>query len=157
MSPAAVYVHHRTKEALLFELSREGHQAVLDALQVAATEHSTPTDQLRAQITAFVQRHAEHHTTARIVNYEFVGLNDEHQSEIEELRRAIRNEVAVVLEAGVEAGEFDCDNIDLTLNAITGMGVDVARWYQGDGPWTPHEIATHQAGLALRLVNANVG
>ena len=29
MSPAALYVHHRSKEELLFELSRVGHERVL--------------------------------------------------------------------------------------------------------------------------------
>jgi AcrR family transcriptional regulator len=35
MSPAAVYVHHRSKEELLFLISREGHQQALDVVRDA--------------------------------------------------------------------------------------------------------------------------
>src|SRR3954449_12065773 len=35
MSPAAVYVHYKSKSDLLYEISRIGHQSVLDAVEEA--------------------------------------------------------------------------------------------------------------------------
>ena len=40
MSPAAVYVHWKAKHDLLFEISRIGHQAVLDAVDHALAQAS---------------------------------------------------------------------------------------------------------------------
>lgn len=36
MSPAAVYVHHRSKESLLYAISRTGHDLTLDLVRAAA-------------------------------------------------------------------------------------------------------------------------
>ena len=75
MSPAAVYVHHPSKEALLFAISREGHLASLDAVSDAAASAGAPGERVRAIVRAFVLRQAEHHDTARIVNYELGALS----------------------------------------------------------------------------------
>src|SRR5690348_4933189 len=47
MSPAAVYVHYRTKEELLFELSLAGHRHVLELITTAAGRRNEPDEQLR--------------------------------------------------------------------------------------------------------------
>ncbi|WP_347037553.1 TetR/AcrR family transcriptional regulator [Glutamicibacter halophytocola] len=46
MSPAAVYVHHRTKEEILFQISAEGHRQILQVIHDSAAEDSGPTDRL---------------------------------------------------------------------------------------------------------------
>lgn len=154
MSPAAVYVHHRTKESLLFEISRQGHEAILRVVREALEGVVDPTEQLHALARAFARRHAAAHTTARVVNYELAALSQEHRAVVEELRHQIEDEVRTVLRAGIAAGQFDCPNVHLTTSAILGLGVDIARWYRDDLRWSPDEIADHQAQMALRMVNA---
>src|SRR5689334_16326179 len=78
MSPAAVYVHHRSKEELLYVISRNGHQTTLDIVRAAAASASSPTPQLAAVARAFARHHAEGHTWARIVNYELDSLSPAH-------------------------------------------------------------------------------
>lgn len=152
MSPAAVYVHHPTKESLLFEISLHGHHAILDAIRAAVAEHETPTEQLAALTRTFAERHAAHHTSARIVYYEAAALTPEHRAQTDALAGEISELILGVLRAGVEAGEFDCPDVDLAARSIAGMGIDVARWYDEAGPWTPQQIGDHQARTALRMV-----
>ncbi|AKU19181.1 hypothetical protein VV02_21740 [Luteipulveratus mongoliensis] len=154
MSPAAVYVHHPTKESLLFQISEHGHRAILDSIRAAVDEHETPTDQLRALVWTFAQRHAAHHTSARIVYYEAAALTPEHRAQTDALATEISEVVLGVLRAGIAAGEFSCDDVALAGRSIAGMGVDVARWYDDTGSWTPEQIADHQAQTALRMVGA---
>lgn len=156
MSPAAVYVHHPSKEALLFALSLEGHLATLADVTAAAGSSGEPVDQIRAIVQTFVRREAEHHTTARIVNYELGALSSEHRAEIDVLRRRIQDTLLEAIRAGRAAGVLDCPDPPMTATAIMGMSIDVARWYHDRGRWTPEEVAHHHAQMALRMAGASV-
>lgn len=152
MSPAAVYVHHPSKEALLFAISREGHLASLDAVSEAAASAGAPGERVRAIVRAFVLRQAEHHDTARIVNYELGALSPEHRSEIDVLRRKIQQTLVDAIVEGVDAGAFPAVDPSLTATAIMGMSIDVGRWYRDEGAWTPPQVADHLAEMAVRMV-----
>lgn len=154
MSPAALYVHHRSKEELLFRISREGHDRTLSLVQEAAASSSDPREQLLAVVRAFVVHHAEGHTRARIVNYELHALSPEHLAEIAATRRRIEQEMRDVVERGVAAGVFATDDPHMTSLALLSLGIDVARWYRDEGAWTPEQIADHYRELALRMVGA---
>lgn len=151
MSPAAVYVHHRTKESLLFAISLDGHQATLAALRDAATTADDAPGQLAAMIRRFVHGHTIDHTLARVVNYELAALTPEHRATIDALRHDIQQQIRGVLAAGVVAGDFDCADVGMTTNAIMGMSIDIARWYDERDAWSPERIADHAARMALRM------
>jgi hypothetical protein len=34
------------------------------------------------------------------------------------------------------------------------LGIDIARWYRGEGQWSLEDIANHDAEIALRIVGA---
>ncbi|XBB67905.1 TetR/AcrR family transcriptional regulator [Nocardioides sp. WV_118_6] len=154
MSPAAVYVHHKSKEELLFLISREGHQSALDIIRAARATTADPVAQLAAVARAFAEFHAHHHTVARILNYELAALSEEHRASIDELRTGIDQELRTLVRDGVAAGVFDAPDPALAATALASMGVDIARWYREDGEWTPTQIGDYYADLALRLVGA---
>lgn len=154
MSPAALYVHHRSKEELLHELSREGHQVTLDLVREAIRSSDSPTEQLRTLVRDFADHHARSHTQARVVNYELAALSPEHLTEILAVRHEIDELVRGLVEAGVAAGEFDVPQPRLAAAALLSLGIDLARWYADDGPWTPAELAEGYAAIALRIVGA---
>ena len=75
MSPAAVYVHWKAKHDLLFEISRIGHQAVLDVVEQALEQASDdPVERVSSFVSAFASWHAENHALARVIQYEFKKL-----------------------------------------------------------------------------------
>lgn len=154
MSPAALYVHHRSKEDLLHLISRRGHDRTMALVRQAVASSDDPREQLLALVRAFVVHHAEGHTSARIVNYELAALSPEHLQEIVEIRRQIEREMRDVVERGVEAGVFHVQSPRMTALALLSLGIDVARWYRDDGEWTPAQIAEHYCDLALRIVGA---
>jgi len=154
MSPAAVYVHHRSKEELLFLISREGHETALDVVRTARAASTDPVAQLRTAMRAFAEFHVHHHTVARILNYELAALSDEHRRVIDELRTGIDQELRTLIRDGVAAGVFDAPDPALAATALASMGVDIARWYREDGEWSATQIADYYATLALRMVGA---
>ena len=154
MSPAAVYVHHRSKEELLYTISREGHLATLDLVRAAAATPGSPAQRLAAVARDFGRHHAEGHTWARIVNYELSSLSAEHLEEIRGLRIGIEQEVRTIVEAGMASGDFDVPDVGMATTAVLSLGIDIARWYREDGRWSPADVGDHLADLALRIVGA---
>ena len=157
MSPAAVYVHHRSKEELLYVLSRAGHEATLELVRSALATADDPTGQLRAVIRAFAVRHAETHTTARIVNYELSALAPEHFEQIRRLRREIDHEIRSLIRRGVDAGEFHTPDTGMAATALLSLGIDLARWYRPGGRWSPEDVGDFYADLAARMLGASSG
>ncbi|MFD0202173.1 TetR/AcrR family transcriptional regulator [Saccharothrix carnea] len=150
MSPAAVYIHYRSKEELLFQISRIGHATSLSVL--TSVSEVDPAERLAAAVRAFASWHAEYHTTARVVQYELSALTPEHLAEVVELRRRIETAVRDMITDGVRAGAFDVPDVRGATLAVLSLCIDVARWYQPSGRRTPAEIGDLYADLVLRMV-----
>src|SRR3954464_12418661 len=67
MSPAALYVHYRSKEELLFQLIRIGHEEALLVVRAAVAGADSPAERLQAYVRAFTYWHARQHTIGRVV------------------------------------------------------------------------------------------
>jgi hypothetical protein len=133
-------------------ISRIGHAKALEILQTAARREGTATERLADQVGSFVRWHAGGRTTARVVQYELDSLGPEARKEILALRRQCDAEVRAVIEDGVAAGEFDVLDVKGTTLAVLSLCIDVARWFNVEGPWTPDEVGALYADLVLRMV-----
>ncbi|MFJ4692615.1 TetR/AcrR family transcriptional regulator [Streptomyces sp. NPDC088766] len=154
MSPAALYIHYKTKEELLHRISRIGHDRALDILRTAARGGGSATDRLAEAVSSFVRWHAGRRTTARVVQYELDALGPDARAEILALRRQVDGEVRGIIEEGVASGEFDVIDVHGTTLAVLSLCIDVARWFNVDGPRTPDEVGALYADLVLRMVGA---
>ena len=154
LSPAAVYVHHRTKEDLLYAISRAGHEEILTDMRAAIAGAADTPGKLEAVVDAMVLRHTREYATARVVNYELDGLSAAHRADIEKLRAQIQGIVRRLLRAGMADGSFAVDDVRITSNAIVAMAIDAARWYRPETDPAPERIAKHHARLAVRMVSA---
>ncbi|PJN36468.1 TetR family transcriptional regulator [Streptomyces sp. CB02959] len=152
MSPAALYIHYKTKEELLYRISGIGHEKALQIMSAAAEARGSATDRLRDAVRAFARWHAEHHTTARVIQYELQALSADHYAEIAGLRRRTDRLLRQIIEDGAESGEFRVADIPGTTLAVLSLCVDVARWFSAEGPRTPDEVGALYADLVLRMV-----
>lgn len=152
MSPAALYIHYKTKEELLHRISRIGHQKAVDILRTAAQAEGTATERLAEAVSSFVRWHAGGRTTARVVQYELDSLGPDARAEILALRRQCDAEVRGIIEDGMETGEFEVADVPGTTLAVLSLCVDVARWFNVKGPRTPDEVGALYADLVLRMV-----
>ncbi|WP_371550805.1 TetR/AcrR family transcriptional regulator [Streptomyces sp. NBC_00554] len=154
MSPAALYIHYKTKEELLHRISRIGHDKAIDILRTAAEGDGSAAERLSDAVRSFVRWHAAQHTTARVVQYELDALGPDARAEIVALRRQTDAAVRGIIEDGVAAGEFDVPDVPGTTLAVLSLCIDVARWFNVNGPRTPDEVGALYADLVLRMVGA---
>ena len=154
MSPAALYIHYKTKEELLHRISRIGHARALDILRTAARGEGGATERLADAVSSFVRWHAGRRTTARVVQYELDALGPDARAEIVALRRQCDAEVRGIIEDGVATGEFEVLDLKGTTLAVLSLCIDVARWFNVNGTRTPDEVGALYADLVLRMVGA---
>ncbi|MFG2192415.1 TetR/AcrR family transcriptional regulator [Streptomyces sp. NPDC048639] len=154
MSPAALYIHYKTKEELLYQISSVGHRLSLRIMADAAAGSGTPAERLGTAVRSFVRWHAERHTTARVVQYELGALGEEHYAEIVGLRREVDAAVRSIIQDGVDAGDFDVPDIPGTSLAVLSLCIDVARWFNPEGRRTPDDVGKLYADLVLRMVGS---
>ena len=154
MSPAALYIHYKTKEELLYQISKVGHQRTLAMLAEARDADGTPAERLATAVRRFVRWHAEHHTTGRVVQYELGALAPVHYTEIVALRRQSEDAIRSIIKDGVTTGGFDVPDVSGTTLAVLSLCIDVARWFNPNGRRTPDEVGALYADLVLRMVRA---
>ena len=157
MSPAAMYVYHRSKEELLYLISRAGHERTLRLMRRTIATTDGPVRQLAAVVHEFAADHARGQTTARVVNYELAALDPRHRAEIQALRHAVAAEFRGLVQRGIDSGDFHVTDAGMTASALMSLGIDVARWYRSDGSWSPDDIGSYYADLALRITVGHVG
>ncbi|MEV5514915.1 TetR/AcrR family transcriptional regulator [Streptomyces flaveolus] len=154
MSPAALYIHYKTKEELLHRISRIGHDRALGILRTAAEGEGSAAERLADAVSSFVRWHAGRRTTARVVQYELDALGPDARAEIVALRRQCDAEVRGIIEEGVASGDFEVADVQGTTLAVLSLCIDVARWFNVNGPRTPDEVGALYADLVLRMVRA---
>jgi AcrR family transcriptional regulator len=156
LSPAALYVHFPSKQALLTQISRLGHEAAVELVDKSMEGIADPVGRLRAVIAAFAAWHAEHHLVARVVQHELAALADDDRRSVIALRQQIERQVERQLEAGVAAGTMEVADPRAVTRALLSLSVDVARWYDPKGKETPEGIGALYADLATRMVGAKL-
>jgi AcrR family transcriptional regulator len=154
LSPAALYVHFPSKQALLTRISVLGHEAAVRLVDDSMEGIADPVGRLRAVVAAFAAWHAEHHRVARVVQHELSALADDDRRAVIVLRQQIERQVRRQLEAGVAAGQMTVDDPRAVARALLSLSVDVARWYDPKGTQTPDQIGALYADLATRMVGA---
>jgi AcrR family transcriptional regulator len=152
MSATAMYPHYRSKEELLYAIALEGHSSLLAALKETDDPAASFTERLRAVVAAFAAWHGRNHKQARVVQYELHGLTPAHYRTIAPLRREVTDVLTEIVAGGVSAGEFDVDNVDEVVMAISSLCVDVCRWFPSRKHRDSHKLGEVYAGVALRMV-----
>ena len=148
-------MHFGSKEELLFDLSRSGHESALRLLRSRHRATARPRPSSSSPLMArFTEWHVEQYQVARVVQYEHHHLTPEHHAEVLALRKEMDSLVRDVLDRGVADGTFSVDDSADTALALLSIVVDVARWYSPTIRRTPAEIGATNAALALRLVGA---
>lgn len=152
MSPAALYVHFPSKEAILYEIQRVGHTNALRIVTEAADLERDATERLRVLVRNFVLSHARDHVRSRVINYELNSLTPEHLATVKGLRRQVDTVITGVVADGVSTGAFNAPDPRMTAVVLESMAIDTARWFEEGRRWTPEQVADQYVAMAMRLV-----
>jgi AcrR family transcriptional regulator len=153
LSPGALYVHFPSKEDVLFEIVRTGHERALETV-LSQPDEGDHTDYVRRLVASHVAWHARHHTVARVCQYELAALAPDHLAVVLDLRQRFSAVLRSAVVNGATSGTFDVPDVNHAVRAILSLGVDLVRWYHLDGTASPEELGDSYADLALRMVGA---
>jgi AcrR family transcriptional regulator len=129
---ASVYKHFPSKEAILEALVTLGydvHQAAVTGAALAAP--STPQDQLAAFMRAHIGLHCTYPRLGAVVHHEWWHLAPQAMAGVERQIAQTDGVLLGIMQRGVDSGVFTIENPELTLVAITGLGMSGALWF----PW----------------------
>jgi AcrR family transcriptional regulator len=153
LSPAALYVHFPSKEIVLFEIMKAGHERALRCIQDPSVEAAGDAEaRLRVIVARYTAWHARHHVAARVCQFELPGLSDAHHRQIVQVRHRTNGVFREAVGRGVAEGAFAAIDVNRVVRAMLSLSIDLVRWYRLDGADSPEQIGDFYAGLALRLV-----
>ena len=155
MSPAAVYVHYKSKHELLYEISRVGHEVSKAAVIAAMGEASDdPVDRVSAFVYALSKWHADNHVVARVGEYELHNLPRPERRSIVAIRAEFTQLLKDELRRGTELGVFDIEELDATTDAVFSLCLDLSRWYDPSQERTPDQVGRLYARLVRGMLGA---
>lgn len=155
VSAGALYTHYESKHALLEQIIRVTHEAMLDHMRAAAEGGGSPTQRLRRIVMAHVRLHATYNTATRVANYELRCLDDQARKEIRVLRDEMEQVIHDVITAGCDSGEFVAPDRQLATMYVVSLGIDVSRWFRAGHRLSPDELAEEYARLVLHSIAAD--
>ena len=151
--PTSLYAHVSSKQELLFELVRAGHEELRDQVRLALLEaDGTPGSQLRAIVRANVLTHLSFPDLVRVSHNEFRHLSAQQAAVIEVLRVDLGTTLREVVSRGVALGVFAPPDAAVTVAAIVAMSTRVVDWWSPSLGVDPEHVATTQAELAVRML-----
>lgn len=153
LSPAAMYVHFPSKELVLFEIIRAGHEKAL--AHIRDPEPGTAGNaagRLASIVSRYTAWHARHHVAARVCQYELAGLTPAHYDEIIEIRHQTNDVFRHAMEDGIAEGAFAPANVNRLVRGMLSLSIDLVRWYRLDGPDSPEQLGGFYASLVLKMV-----
>ena len=150
---ATLYSHYPSKEHVLAELARIGHEEHLRRLRSALLESQPdPRQQVVAYVTAHVRLHTDFPMLAVVANSELHMLSQKLGGPTFELRKHSESLLSDLIQRGVDRGVFKVPHVWLATAAIGGMGLRVAYWYTPDFEVEAAVLAGTYAQYALRIL-----
>ena len=155
MSPAAVYLHYRSKAELLETVIVEAHDVLIAALDAGTSAPAaSPLDTLRQLVQAHVTYHASHQAMARVANHELPALEHAARARVLSMRRQIEDRFQLAIENCVAADLCTVENVRLAVFGILSIGIGVARWFKPEGSYTPQRLGRLYSGMAVHMLTA---
>ena len=152
MSPAALYVHFRSKNELLFKLTAVTASAMLKELQRAVAVETSATERLRALVATYVRCNARMYTTVHVATYEFHALDRRQQRAVVAIRQQVKQLFADCLNDGRMRGEFQFRSAPHLRVAIMSLCTSVSQWFSVKGALTPEQLGDLYAEYVLKMV-----
>lgn len=150
---ATLYSHYPSKEHVLAELARIGHEEHLRRVRAALLEcQPDPRQQVVAYVRAHVSLHTDFPMLAVVANSELHMLSQKLGGPTFEIRKHSESLLTDLVQRGVDRGVFTVPHVWLATAAIGGMGLRVAYWYTPEFEVDAKSIGETYAQYALRIL-----
>ena len=149
MTKGNLYYYFKDKQDILYQCHMRCMDISLRALKQAATAGGTPAARLRILLTGHIHGVLDD-GFGSILQTDLESFWPEQRKQYVGRRDQLERGVRGLIEEGVRAGEFECDNVKLAGFAILGAVNWIPKWYRPDGPLHADEIADGMVDYFLR-------
>src|SRR3954471_13989564 len=154
LQASTLYAHVSSKQDLLADLVRIGHEEHRDTLRLSLLEAgSDPREQIAALTRAHVRVHATYPLLTRLCNRELGSLPADQRDAIVAIRLDAEQLFLEVIDRGLRLGSFTTPDRMLAVAAIGAMGMRVAEWWSPDVGVSVDEVADTYAEFAVKLLS----
>ncbi|MFC3495723.1 TetR/AcrR family transcriptional regulator [Glycomyces rhizosphaerae] len=152
--PSTVYSHVKSKQEILSELIRIGHEEQAQRLtQAVADAGDDPVDQITAMVAALVRLHADYPLLMRVSNRELEALAPEEREAAYASRVRAEAAAVAIIERGRKQGLFGDFEPLLGMTALGSMGIRVAEWWRPELGIDVDELAETYAKFARKVLS----
>jgi AcrR family transcriptional regulator len=154
LQASTLYAHVPSKQDLLADLIRIGHEEHRDVLRLSLLESgSDPREQIATLTRAHVRVHATYPLLTRVCNRELAAVPDSRRDEIVAIRLEAERLFFDVVERGQRLGAFSAVDPMLVVAAIGAMGIRIAEWWHPRLDIAIETVAETYATFAVRIVS----
>ncbi len=144
---SSLYNHFVSKEEILYTFVKRINTDFIDRhIDVLSAQSRRPAvfrQLIIEHILYFWEQKYEMQAGVR----EMKSLSPEHLAEVTAIRRTYQVAIAAFIAAGVEDGEFVCDDPKLAALAVLDMINGIDTWFRESSPFNIEELATSYAEL----------
>lgn len=145
----SLYHHVSSKQEILLELLDRALELLLDRISSICNEDIPPDEKLKRMVRAYLKILADNTDLSAVLLFEHRSLERRQHARHVPNRDKFEALWRSVLEEGVAAKQFHCDNPALTTRAILGIMNWTITWYRPDGALEIDQIADHYSDLLL--------
>ena len=147
-----IYSYYRNKSELLSEICQTGIQLSLTAMDEALVIEGTATEQLKMVVERVARIIIENQKYISVYLREEKSLDQTDARRIRELRHRFDSQLAALLKAGKDNGEFDFEDASRTAIWVSGLLSWIADWYHEGGRWTATEVVMDAISIIMKIV-----
>lgn len=149
MHAGSLYNYIESKQELLYLILLDGMTEIHSGLESALEGVKGPKERLRAAILF----HFLHHALRRYVSWtnhvEVRALTGDYRDKIMAMRKDYESKWVVLVEEGMQSGEFRPLDPESTAFGILSMAQGFSRWFNPRGRLSADEIAALYADLLM--------
>jgi AcrR family transcriptional regulator len=146
-----IYTHFRSKVELLAALCKPTIELSLAAVANAAASTGTPAQKLYRAVDEFTRVVLQRQPNIAIYFREEKNLSKASLIEINTLRKQFDRLLSGLLREGVESGDFQIPDVNLTALAIGGMISWAYTWHRPGGRLNVDDMGARMGKLALQM------
>ena len=147
LQKASLYHHVSGKQEILLELLDQALDILIERIGTVVSQPNPPDEKLQIAMQVYLQSLIDQRDLSAVLLFEHRSLDPELKTRHLPRRDRFEGLWRGVIQDGVAAGAFDCDDPAQAARALLGVMNWTLTWYRVDGPLRAQEIADQYAGL----------
>jgi len=155
LKKASLYHHFSSKQDILLELLNRALEMVTEGMLQVMAKDAPADEKLRLAMCSYLKTLSEQGDLVSVMLLEHRSLDPEYRSRHIPHRDRFEKMWRDLIQQGVDAGIFVCDNIPLTVRGLMGVMNWTITWYRPDGKLSIDEISDDFASMFMNGLKGN--